>query len=170
MAQLGHLRELFSLDAGPQRTLFSERLDLRPELSGLFQEGFSATQTPRDTLAEDEEEYTERRNRMLDHLLARFNERFAEYAAVMATLDRELGTERDLATEKAAFLRTYPRVSAERGKGFDTGDAEHLWPSDNVSGLERRLCGLLGIRRCERGNLASVMEVYEEKDTDDLPE
>ncbi|RKH69413.1 hypothetical protein, partial [Corallococcus aberystwythensis] len=164
LAQLAHLRERFSLDEGAQRTLFSEPLHLRPEFSELFQEGYAATQAPRDTLAEDEEAYTARRNRMLDHLLARFNERFAEYAAVMATLDRELGTERDLAAEKAAFLRAYPRVSAERGKGFDTGDANNLWPSDNVSGLERRLCGLLGIHRCERRDLASRLELHQKQD------
>lgn len=166
LAQLAHLREQFSLEPEQKRTLFSEPLFQRPEFAELFQDGFAGTQGARDALAEDEAEYMARRNRMLDHLLARFNERFAEYAAIMATLDRGTETDKGLITEKIHFLRDYPRMSAERGKGFDTGDAANLWPSDNVSGLERRVCGLLGIRQCERRDLASHLELYTEEDED----
>ncbi len=170
LAQLAHLRDQFSLEPERKRTLFAEPLFQRPEFAELFQDGFASTQGTRDTLAEDEAEYTARRDRMLDHLLARFNERFAEYAAVMATLDRGTATDEALLTEKIDFLRDYPRRSAERGKGFDTGAAANLWHSDNVSGLERRVCGLLGIRNCERRDLASHLEMYTEQDQDNTTE
>lgn len=164
LAQLAHVRDLFTLRDEPRRTYFSEPLHQRATFSGLFQPGFAGTQSPRDTLAEDEEEYTARRNRLLDHLLARFNERFAEYAAVVATLHRGAMTNEDLVRQKLAFLRDYPRLSAQRGQGFDIRDAQNLWPGDNVSGLERRLCGLLGIRRSGRRSLTVRLEVYPAQD------
>lgn len=56
----------------------------------------------------------------------------------------------DLVEDKKLFLGDYPRLSSERGKAFtykccaSQGMAPG-WPGDNISGLQRRVCRLLGI-------------------------
>jgi hypothetical protein len=59
---------------------------------------------------------------------------------------------------KAAFLKDYPAIGAGRGMAYDYSrqDDDQLWNSENVSGLERRLARLLGIRRTARRNLGDV--------------
>jgi uncharacterized protein YegP (UPF0339 family) len=176
VSQLANLRKLFSIDPSQQQTLFSDPLFYRPELEeelkDLFQDSFFANRKKEEVLAafnalaENAEESIERRNRLLDHLLARFNERFAEYAAVMASLDREKVKADDVVAHKITFLKNYPRLSSERGKGFDTGDMTRIWAADNVSGLERRLCGVLGITVSDRRNLAHCFELSRKESTD----
>jgi hypothetical protein len=80
----------------------------------------------------------ERRNRFLDHLLARFGEQFHEYALMQPGASDER-----LAEDKRAFLRDYPRIGRARGAGFDCLEPES---PDNLSGLELALRRRLGVR------------------------
>ncbi len=86
-----------------------------------------------------------RRNRFLDHLLARFGEQFRDYALLQSGADAQDGmtSGERLARDKRAFLRDYPRIGRDRGTAFD-----YLEPAgqDNLSGLELTLCRKLGIR------------------------
>ena len=99
-----------------------------------------------------------RRDRFLNHLLARFNEDFTEYAllAFAAGKDSNKSKEdlRDLVNDKEQFLANYDRISRNRGKGFDHTNGQQLWGSDNVSGLETRAAGLMGIEQWGRRTLA----------------
>ena len=85
-----------------------------------------------------------RRNRFLDHLLARFGEQFRDYALLRADPAADDGATRgdQLARDKRAFLRDYPRIGRDRGTAFD-----YLDPAgeENISGLERALHRKLGI-------------------------
>jgi hypothetical protein len=49
-------------------------------------------------------------------------------------------------------------ISSERGLAYDytRSEPEGIWDSLNISGLQKRLCKLLGIHSCERRNLAVV--------------
>lgn len=161
LAQLSRLRELFSVDAKVQRTLFSAPLHERPELRDHYMDGYAATQGTRDALLEGEVEVATRQHRLLDHLLARFNERFAEYAAIMTTLAPQDGDAARQVEEKRDFLRAYPDMSARRGRGANTSTDD---ATCDISGLERRLCGLLGIPQRERRSLVRGFDIYEEKD------
>ena len=86
-----------------------------------------------------------RRNRFLDHLLARFGEQFRDYALLQSGLDAQDGMtpEERLARDKRAFLRDYPRIGRDRGAAFN-----YLEPAGegNISGLELTLRRKLGIR------------------------
>ena len=77
-----------------------------------------------------------RRNRFLDHLLARFGEQLSDFALGQPTGGPTV------AQAKEAFLREYATMSRDRAAGFDylalDGD-------DNRSGLERRVSRKLGI-------------------------
>lgn len=111
---------------------------------------------PWQKLYESEETFVTRRNNFLDHLMARFSESFSDYVFLMYSLDTATQEESeidplDLITSKIEFLENYPRMSYDRAKGFDycptnvnfKVDTAKLWNTDNVSGLEEKLC-LLG--------------------------
>lgn len=110
-----------------------------------------------ENLYEPNETFVDRRNRFLDHLMARFAESFNEYVFMMYTLDTTTQTETridpaDLIKSKIEFLQNYPRFSYNRAKGFNYCPLDQsfnlittkLWNTDNVSGLEEKLCMLGG--------------------------
>lgn len=80
-----------------------------------------------------------RRNRLLDHLLARVGEQFSDYSLLqhgLAAADNVTPADR-LAQDKRAFLRDYPRIGRNRGVGFNVlapapeGSSEFL-PGDST--------------------------------------
>jgi hypothetical protein len=110
--------------------------------------------------------HVDRRNRFLDHLIARYGERFHDFAEVMRT-EFGAGPETMIAP-KCAFLRDYPELGSARPTAYDyaRGDDASHWNSGNVSGLERRLAHLLGIPRSDRRNLSDVSyDIYAELDS-----
>jgi hypothetical protein len=162
-AQLASVRELFSLDPDVEHSYFSQPVD---ELRDLYPPATTA-ETPGawrlrirvmlDALAEDRPAMLKRRNRFLDHLMARFAERLQDYLEIQSALFG--ATPAAAVRAKCAFLSAYPELGAARGLGYDyTSDAR-----DNVSGLERRLAHLLGLGTLSR-------DVYQERDSDGVDE
>jgi hypothetical protein len=164
MAQLAHVPDLFSTDATKERTYFHQRVDSFAGWKRLYRSG--NVQAALDSGLDDDDEMIRRRNRFLDHLIARHGERFHEFADVMRS-EFGLGA-RAMIAYKCDFLGDYAAVSRGRGMGYDHSlqqDAD-LWNSENVSGLERRLARLLGIPNATRRNLADITyDVYAEIDT-----
>lgn len=103
---------------------------------------------------EDFNENLIRKNTVLDHLLSRFAESFAEYASVEfirnhADDDYSI---KETVEDKKRFLEDYPRISSLRSCGLD-------WSSERlVTGVERRIMRRLGIdepdarKRISEGN------------------
>lgn len=61
-----------------------------------------------------------RRNQMLDHLLARVGEQFSDYALLQFGRSADPATfGAQVAQDKRAFLREYPRLGRDRGVGFN---------------------------------------------------
>lgn len=169
LAQLAHVRHLFSLDPAMLRTYAHQAVTSFRDFDKLYGEADAAQiRQTIETAVEDQDDrqvQLERRHRFLDHLIARFAERFTEYAHLMYA---EFGASAEqLAAHKCAFLQDYPRTSAVRAQAYDASlrqDAD-LWNSDNISGLERRLAGLLGIRNSQRRNLGDIaFDIYVEVD------
>ena len=162
-AQLAAVRELFSLDPDLEHTYFSQPVDELMDLyaSSPTSETLAAwklrIQVLLDSLAEDRPAMLARRNRFLDHLMARYAERLQDYLEIQAAL---FGATPEAAVRaKCAFLERYPELGAARGLGFDyTRDA-----TDNVSGLEQRLVHLLSFGTLRR-------DVYPERDADGVDE
>ena len=164
LGQLTGLRRLYSLDDTLTTTWASLRLTtIAPSLGPNWDKEFLlnpadyADDLKRARLTETEAQFVERRNRVLDHLVARFAERFADYALMQYRLSGDrLRTRTDLITDKIAFLRTYPKISRERGQGANIRpeNASDIWDSDNASGLEARAGRLVGIDDLRRRNLA----------------
>lgn len=109
-------------------------------------------------LYEPKDDFEERRNRFLDHLLARFGESFNDYALMMYRINYSERTEEKISLEeliaaKIKTLKNYDIISSQRGKAFNyfpqnddfTVNSALLWDTDNVSGLEKRISFLTGI-------------------------
>jgi len=96
---------------------------------------------------------SERRHRLLNHLLARFSEQLTDYSLLLygATRGNEGGLDganvkTRLAEDKAGFLRDYPRISRSRGTALNLLEP----PSEtNRSGLGDRLRRKLGLRNAD---------------------
>ena len=162
LGQLANLRRLYSLDRDLTRSWFSQKMTgIAGSLAAFDDEFYTdkaaiADEETRTRLNESEEVFFERRNRVLDHLIARFAERFADYALLSFRLSGDrLKTSAELIEEKIDFLSAYPKLSRERGQGANIRPESPalIWDSDNISGLERRAGMLLGINNLARRDL-----------------
>lgn len=155
LSQLANLGELFSLDEhtdpGEKKTYYTQFLNEEILGEDLYFDAASLEDlispigpNSLQRLFETHPEYLDRRNRFLDHLLARFAERFTDYALLYSdSLDEADLTE--LIKDKIGFLEHYPVLSSERGKGFNYKNEAELWNTENVAGLKKRMSKLLGM-------------------------
>lgn len=152
LSQLAHVKDLFSMNAEKDpfgdfmigRTYYTQPLfDIVPDVDPLYTDR-SGHEVALNDIAESTELFGKRRNKFLDHLMARFAEQFTDYALLTYRLSGPKAPT-ELIEDKLAFLNRYPMISARRGEGLDYKDPCHLWHINNVSGLERRASLLLGI-------------------------
>jgi len=141
LAQLAHTADLFSLDPAVTRSYFVK------EFSNALIRGFDDIRQPGmskavvEAMTETVPEFHERRNRFLDHLLARFGEQFSEYALLLTGVAGKPVAQQRLIDDKISFLKRYPLISHDRAKAFNYT----LPPSqDNEPGIKKRISLLLG--------------------------
>jgi hypothetical protein len=153
LAQLSHVKELFSLNeeldtnGNPVigRTYYTQTLfNIVPDAAPLYVNSQIVHEKNLDEMAESNELFESRRNRFLDHLLARFGETFTDYAMLTYTLDGPKAAD-ELITDKLRFLNDFPRASSDRGTAFNYSANCKLWNVENISGLEERAALLAGI-------------------------
>lgn len=161
LSQLFHVKDLFSMNDGKDvdgnpiidRTYFSQSLiNLVPDALPLYitPAGHAARL---QAMVEDEATFLQRRNRWLDHLMARFAESFADYAMIEYKIDAPKAPS-ELIEDKLAFLNNYPEISSRRFNAFNYADPCELWHIDNTSGLERRSSYLGGVDKPTAAMLA----------------
>jgi hypothetical protein len=166
-SQLGVVRDLLSLNSDLKRTYYTQAVqDIKD-----FDQLVSSTDYPAndpellaELLIEPQDNISERKNQLLDHLIARFAERFSEYTFLMKELYGSAATEL-IVQSKQDFLQDYHLVSGNRGGALNyyKQPASNLWNTDNVSGVERRTARLGGFKdnRFWRKNIAnSYVDVY----------
>jgi hypothetical protein len=156
-AQLAHAGELLSADASHARTYFANGIKNLRDADQLFSNEEHWETAIEELLAEAElDPYVERKNRFLDHLLARFAEQFNEYVFLMYRLyEKDAG--RAVIRHKVRFLRDYPQVSAFRGSGLDYLNSLSVESTpENVSGMERRLSLMLGDNPSRKRRLSEL--------------
>ncbi len=161
LQQLSHVRDLFSLNISVSHSYFSKLLANSDivGLSDLYVTGTDVlNQATLDGLAENNETFLDRRNRFLDHLMARFEEQFTDYALMLYNYTNSQAVASEtLINDKIAFLKDIPFMSSNRGRAFDyKGPA---CSEDNIAGLKKRIERVLGLRQ-----LGNYLEVYEVTD------
>ena len=157
-AQLAHVGALFAFSGDTAQTYFAQPIDdptlgladILPSDRAAHQSRLQQiTENPYMPGGEDASQTDlRRRNRFLNHLLARFAEQFTDYSLVLygAMSAEGVAPAERLVQDKQAFLQEYPQLSSARGTAFN-----YLLPAggDNRSGLEKRLRRKLGIESAD---------------------
>ncbi|MGK7955689.1 MAG: hypothetical protein AB4063_10580, partial [Crocosphaera sp.] len=168
LAQLAHVRDLFSYeqehDHDPDqkyspRTYFTQPLTTVPRVGDII----GPSESPKkevdlnqkiadytaflEGIREDSFTAQQRRNRFLDHLLARFAETFTDYVLLNYGMNEGRRSPEEIIANKAQFIKEYPALSRDRFRAFDycECDRHKVWDTDNVSGFQKRVSRLLGI-------------------------
>lgn len=180
-AQLSNAKNLFSTD-DVRQTYFAQYLGRIKETEGILLPDMEkaiandpldpSSQELWQKLYENKNEFFERRNRFLDHLLARFSESFSDYSLMMYRINLEnLSLEKIEAEEiidiKIRTLQTYPEISYSRSLAYNYFpqdeeyklDETRIWDTENVSGLEKRVSQLTGIKDFTRRFLYCIKHV-----------
>jgi uncharacterized protein len=166
-SQLGVVRDLLSLNSDLKRTYYTQAVQDIKDFDQLVSPTDYPANDPEllaELLIEPQDNISERKNQLLDHLIARFAERFSEYTFLMKELYGSAATEL-IVQSKQDFLQDYHLVSGNRGGALNyyRQPASNLWNTDNVSGVERRTARLGGFKdnRFWRKNIAnSYVDVY----------
>jgi predicted nucleic acid-binding protein len=179
--QLSQVKALLSTDPDLQSTYFFQVVESFADYQKIYRDPDStdALDAPQGAIlalqqandAREREQRYDRRNRFLDHLIARFAEQFYDLAYTLYLAFEESPENwfrpEALIRQKCDFLANYPEISRDRALAYNytlQEDAD-LWNSDNVSGLAKRIARLLGIRNHQRRNLGDVTyDIYAEID------
>ncbi|NDC77866.1 MAG: hypothetical protein EBZ67_08345, partial [Chitinophagia bacterium] len=159
LAQLANMRKLLSI--GEDNTTYYTQLPTDiPFFDELLFEDRAALETRLHELANDGSQRHSRRNRILDHLMARFSEQFeAEILRKNALQDTSVsrdGVEADIISAKIRFLRHVTELGTQRNRAFDYRSSE-TWDTQNVSTLEKKIALLLDIRKPGRRALSKAL-------------
>ncbi|TPN86990.1 hypothetical protein [Aquimarina algicola] len=150
-SQAANFKKLMSFDDQEICTYFNQSLlDTIPGIEEVLQSKESYEEYLKETI--DAETNVTRKNKFLNHLLARFGEKFTGYAMLLQDISKDkqvLG--KKLIKDKATFLKEYPELSSGRANAFNY--TKVYWQNDNISGLEKRIARKLGIEEYTRRNL-----------------
>ncbi|EPR71555.1 hypothetical protein [Cyclobacterium qasimii] len=155
------VKNLLSVFSTHERTYFTETVtdigDHADFLGDFYSDGFLYE----DLLAPFDER-NKRSQKLKDHLLARFAEKFSDYAFLMKKIYGS-GVDEQVLDTKSFFLEEYGKISAQRSTAMNyyKQPLKNLWDTDNTSGFEKRVALLVGIRDYFRKNLArSFVEIF----------
>lgn len=163
LAQLSGLRVLFS-PKNSAESYFSQLPNEIPNLDQLISNRAELEKSMKESsgLSEDS---LDRRNRLLDHLLARFGERFDDESLKKIGRSNSLESSEDLALSvlqtKVNLLTEIIELGQTKAKGFDM-KAEKIWDCTNLSSIEKRIALSLGIKDYSRRTIsAPLMEHFQ---------
>ncbi len=151
-AGLDNIRAYFSTDESLDASYCCQPIgnDLVADAEALYVEPQSEF-LPRLTRVNDN--FPERRNRVLDYLLALYGESFPDTALTStAAWDSDEDIARRLLRRKLDFLKNIAWLTRNRGGGFDY--SRPCWGTLNLSGLHARLSLLLDIGQPRERSLA----------------
>lgn len=183
--QLYHAKNILDIES-VQYTYFPNYLDKNPKTgkdfyskeiyNDQFKNALLNGESEFDvSLEESQSVFNDRRNRALDHLMARFSESFNDYVFMMYKVSQDSGglgemsfQPHDLIYDKEEFLKNYAEISSERGLGIDylntkitnnTFDFQDLWETNHRGGYEKRTAKLLGINNIGLRDIVTKDEV-----------
>lgn len=147
-SQLAGVNQLLSKSSTIPTTYFHQMLNNVPNVSELFDQAemqeilkdFETTST-----------FGKRKNRFLNHLLARLGLDPSQHFMLTSGLDGDKPAQEKIA-DKIKVLDHYPDISIKRGTGFNYQLSE-VWDTENVTGLKKRVCLLLAIKDFKRRSL-----------------
>lgn len=160
---LGKVKDILSINGSETKTFFSQALTDIKDFDELVDEYPSTNEEITELVFDKFDNHIERRTQVIDHLLARFAESFGDYAFLMNMLYGSAADEVTL-NSKQEFLKDYVAISSQRGSAFNyyKQPASELWNTNNISGFQKRVSRLLGVKNYSRRNLtASFVKIIE---------
>jgi len=144
--QLEQVKELYSFHSNDATTYFDQSISgLVPNSSELLSKNYEKWLEDKSDQRETDQV---RKNKFLNHLLARFNESFTDYSLFLFDYSNKFTDSKMEPLEqsmraKMQFLRNYPAISSNRFKAVNY--AESFDDPTNRSGLEKRIAAKLGV-------------------------
>ena len=153
---LEKVKEVLSVNGNLKRTFFTQALKNIKGFDELVPDyDTDSEDVLTDSLYEELDNSVERRNEVLDHLISRFAETFSDYTFLMKSLYGK-STDEIVLSNKEKFLKEYTSLSKDRGLGYNytlIGDSD-IWNTSNISGVQKRIARLLGIKDYSQRNLS----------------
>lgn len=158
LAQLVNVRHLFSV-SDIKHTYFNQIPEGITKLKDLLKD-YSIFQEFLDQCSQSNDDFFDRRNRVLDQLLARFGERLDVSSLKKLSSGNNLKTIEEISSgiieSKVKLLKGIVDLGHDKAKAFDIY-AKSIWESDNVSGLEKRLAATLNIKNIKRRYISAPL-------------
>lgn len=158
LTQLSGLRQLFSIN-DTSSTYFHQLPSSIPNLDKFL----SSQEEVKNALyesAERSDDYLDRKNRLLDHLLARFGEKLDETKLKKicrsSDLDSSENWAKSILQTKVNLLTQLIELGQNKSKGFDL-KATEIWDCSNLSSIEKRIGLTLGIQNIIRRNISAPL-------------
>ena len=153
-SQITHFKDLMDFYNPDIKTYFAQTLSGLPGIENLLQKPVLYEQWLKK-IGEDEGGTIalDRKNRFLDHLLARFCEQFTDYSLIVygsLESNRYSPPEKQI-HDKQILLQEYPKNSAGHAHAYDY--TQPVSNDTNIAGLQKRLSNLLGIPRYQKRSL-----------------
>ncbi|EDP95968.1 hypothetical protein U8527_13760 [Kordia algicida OT-1] len=152
-SHLEHIKTLLSADENLQQTYFFKAVDGISGIETLIDD-YPNYKDNVENIIDKLEDFNERRNELLDHLIARFAEVFEDYTNTMYKLfgkDKD-GVEANIINTKNKFIKEYDKISSDRGLAFNYRKPKQ-WNTNNVSGFQKRIALLSGLDDYSRRDL-----------------
>ena len=160
LSQLSRIRDIFSFNQNVVQTFYPQLLTEINDMEALFID-FHYYEEHHLNIIETPENFSNKRNEILDHLLSRFSESMDRYGYFMQQFAGKEAPAK-LIGDKINFLNDYVQISSYRAKGYDYyAEPNQHWNSNNVEGLKKRICRLLGIANYRREHIAPRELFYE---------
>jgi hypothetical protein len=142
LSQLSNISHLFSFEPTVSQTFYPQVLQNIYDLGVLIINAKIYRQNNLK-LIETEKQFLKKRSDILDHLMARYGENAETYAPRAFQSNQTVPSA--TIKNKVNVLADYVAISNYRGNGFDYSSPDRTWDTDNVTGMKRRICRLLGM-------------------------
>jgi uncharacterized protein len=155
--QLANVGTLLSAQEGPRKTYFHNAVAGLKDAAAIFENaGNWEASIDKIVRAAGLDPYVERKNKFLDHLLARFAEQFNEYVFLLHRLYGN-NAQDAIIRQKLNFYADYEQMSTCRADALDYFNPKSAEEARvNISGMEKRISRLLGFNHYKKQKLSEL--------------
>lgn len=156
LENLQEMPRLFSLDSGLKQSYFSQFLNNRniPHIESLYVKDNQYCQATLSNIQMHYDRFTDRRNRVLDTLLAMYGEQYPQFSLQQFDCYRRADQGKWIIENKINYLKCIREITRDRAKGFNylkpVLHTHHGELEENIAGAHKRISILLGLKQFER--------------------
>ena len=157
-ANIQAIPDLFSLDEGLKTSYFHQLLDNKKvaDVESIYQGKLPEIEARIARTVKDHDPFYDRRNRVLDYLLALYGEKFSQNSLRLFNYyfsEEEVPGE--LISNKLILLKNIIETSRNRASGFNYSENSSF--PGNISGLQRKTAILLAMNHCQSPSLTAAL-------------